>query len=444
MTLQPGVRIGSYELESLVADSGVADVWKARDLVTGRATALRILPAARPEHPDRFARFDRDMQVLASLNHPNIATVDGIFDADDVRALAVAWVDGPSLADRLRGGPLSIDQAALIAARVADAIGAAHDHAIVHGDLKPTDIKVSDDFTVKVIDVGLTKVFEPEIPQLSDMFPSSSARAMSVIIGTAAYMSPEQVRGFGADTRADVWAFGCIVFEMLTGRPAFGATDITETFAVILGAEPEWTWIPSSVPPALVLLLRTCLKKDASARRQNLSGAAIEIEELVQRQGAHDAVLTDSLFERELKFLKRWVKGRVPRSLELDEDDVVQEALTHAFRRMRLLGAPPEGAMQAYLRQAVMNQIRDEVRRKGRPLANEDEPVPDMPIGPDVEALDLLSERDRELIRARIEQGLSYEQIARLFELPSADAARVSVTRAIQRLAENIRDRRKE
>jgi RNA polymerase sigma factor (sigma-70 family) len=447
MTLRPGVRIGPYELESLVGDNGLGDVWKARDVMTGRATALRILPAAPPGDPERFARFDRDIRVLASLNHPNIAAVHGIVDAGDTRALAVAWVAGPSLVERLRGGAPPINEAVYIAAQVADAVGAAHDRAVVHGNLQPRNITVSSDLSVKVLDLGLNTLFEPEIPDLSDVLPSRLARAVSVIIGTAAYMSPEQVRGAPADTRTDVWAFGCVLFEMLTGRAAFGATDLAETFALVLGAEPEWTRIPASTPAAFVLMLQTCLKKDAGARRQDLSGLSIELEEIIQQQGAHEAVLRDSLFEQEFRSLKRRVKDRVPQSLELDEDDLVQQTITDAFRRIQGLEPPPARAMGAYLRQVVMNRIRDEVRRQSRArLTGEpDEERNEFPIGPEMKeryeaALEQLSERDRELIQARLEQGLSYEQVALLVGLPSVEAARIAVMRAIKRLAEKMKN----
>jgi RNA polymerase sigma factor (sigma-70 family) len=452
MTLRRGVRIGPYEIESLVGDNGLGDVWKARHSVTGSAIALRILPAAPPHDPDRFARFDRDIRVLGSLNHPNIATVDGIVDTDDTRALAVAWVDGPSLVERLRGGPLPIDETVLIAAQVADAVGAAHDRAVVHGNLQPCNIKIGSDRSVRVLDLGLNTLFAAEIPHLGTR-PSPLARAVSVVIGTGSYMSPEQIRGVSADARADVWAFGCVLFEMLTGRPAFGGTDVTETFALVLHAEPEWTRVPPSTPPALVLLLKTCLNKDAKARREDLSGVSIELREILQEQGVQEAVLRESILEHHIPWLKRWVKGRVPRSFELDEDDLVQEAMLDATRRIQDFRSGSEGALRAYLRVAVKNRIRDEARRLRRlglrdetdEDTDEERDVYESQVGPDVEkryeaALEELSERERQLIRARLEQGLSYEQIRVLLELSSADAARIGFMRAIKRLVDRMKN----
>ena len=385
----------------------------------------------------------RAMRVLAALNHPNVAAVDGIVDIGDARALAVAWVDGPSLVDRLRGGPLPIAATVLIAAQVADAVGAAHDRAVVHGNLQPCNIKVAVDLAVKVLDLGLNTLFAADVPHLGTR-PSSLARAVSVVIGTGSYMSPEQIRGVSADAHADVWAFGCVLFEMLTGRPAFGGTDLTETFALVLHAEPEWTWIPPATPAALVLLLKTCLKKDATARREDLSGISIELRDIRQQQGVQEAILRESILEHHIPWLKRWVKGRVPQSFELDEDDLVQQAMLDATRRIQDFRSGSEGALRAYLRVAVMNRIRDEVRRRSTaPRYDDDDRFldDDSEIGPEYDAaLAQLTDLDRELLLARLKRGLSYDEIAKRFSLPHSDAARMSVMRSIRRLIQKMKD----
>src|SRR5262247_1839987 len=247
-------------------------VWRARHTVLNRDDALKVLPDAFASDPDRLARFRREAQVLASLNHPNIAHVYGLEQADGVQALVMELVEGPTLADRIAEGPIPVDEALPIARQIAEALEAAHEQGIIHRDLKPSNIKLRPDGTVKVLDFGLAKALEPggATGRDASFSPTITSPAMmtgvGVLLGTAAYMSPEQAKGKPADKRSDVWAFGCVFYEMLVGRRPFGGNDITETIAAVVKEEPEWTALPAGVSPTLRVYLRRCLHKNPKDR----------------------------------------------------------------------------------------------------------------------------------------------------------------------------------
>ena len=289
MALTPGTRIGPYEIQAPLGAGGMGEVYRARDTKLGREVALKVLPPHFAGDPERLARFQREAQVLASLNHPNIATIHGLEDSDGTPALVLELVEGPTLADRIAAGRVPIGEAIRIAREIADALAAAHEHGIVHRDLKPANIKLTSSGAVKVLDFGLAKLAEgpmrpggSSVAHLS-MSPTMTSPAMmtgvGLILGTAAYMAPEQARGQVVDKRADIFAFGCVLYEMLTGSRLFEGRDVTETLASVLKTEPSWAALPSDTPPALRRLLRRTLQKDPDERLRDIGDARLELTE---------------------------------------------------------------------------------------------------------------------------------------------------------------------
>jgi serine/threonine protein kinase len=279
MALVPGARVGPYEVISLLGAGGMGEVYRARDTKLNRDVALKVLPEAFALDPDRLARFKREAQVLAALNHSNIAAIHGFEDSGQVHALVLELVEGPTLADRIAQGPLPLDEALPIASQIAEALAAAHEHGIVHRDLKPANIKLRDDGTVKVLDFGLAKALEGEsLPSDISMSPTLSVAATraGVILGTAAYMAPEQARGKAVDRRRDIWAFGCVLYEMLTGKRAFEGEEVSDTLAAILRGEPDW----SKVHARVERLLRACLEKDRKRRLQAIGDYRLLLDEV--------------------------------------------------------------------------------------------------------------------------------------------------------------------
>ena len=260
----------------------MGEVYRARDVNLGREVALKVLPQTFSANADRLARFEREARVLASLNHPHIAAIHGLETSGDMRALVLELVEGPTLEERLSAGPLPILEAIALARQIADALEAAHDKGIVHRDLKPANIKLTSDGAVKVLDFGLAKALEPGPP--SGEGASATLTAMhteaGVVLGTAAYMSPEQARGQPVDKRTDIWAFGCVLYEMLAGRSAFSGTTSSDIIAAILGREPDWTPLPQGAPSAVHRLLHRCLEKDARRRLRDIGDARIELDDV--------------------------------------------------------------------------------------------------------------------------------------------------------------------
>ncbi|MFP6828845.1 MAG: protein kinase, partial [Gammaproteobacteria bacterium] len=270
MSLTPGTRLGIYEVTAKIGEGGMGEVYQARDTTLDRNVALKVLPEAFTADPDRLARFQREAKVLASLNHPNIGAIYGLEAAGDTQALVLELIEGPTLADRIAEGPIPVDEALTIARQIAEALEAAHEQGIVHRDLKPANVKVRPDGTVKVLDFGLAKAVTSEgsgtggtdAPTIS----LTGATQMGMVIGTAAYMAPEQARGKPVDQRADVWAFAVVLFEMLSGQRVFHGDDVSLTLAKVLEGQPKWDALPSSVPPRVVNLLRRCLEKNPKQR----------------------------------------------------------------------------------------------------------------------------------------------------------------------------------
>jgi Tol biopolymer transport system component len=279
MSLAAGVRLGPYEVQSVIGAGGMGEVWRARDTRLGRDVALKILPDAFARDPDRLARFEREAQVLASLNHQNIGTIHGFEESAGVRALVLELVEGPTLADRIAHGPIPFDEALSIAKQISDALQAAHDHGVVHRDLKPSNIKLRADGTVKVLDFGLAKALDrasgaSDLSQ-SPTLTSPAFTGAGVILGTAAYMAPEQARGKAVDKRADIWAFGVVLFEMLSGRCPFRGETVSDVLAALLERQPDLDRVPGRVRP----LLRRCLEKDPTRRLRDIGDAMALLEE---------------------------------------------------------------------------------------------------------------------------------------------------------------------
>jgi serine/threonine-protein kinase len=291
MRLSPGTRLGPYEVIGSLGAGGMGEVYRGRDTKLHREVALKILPDEFAHDAERLARFQREAQVLAALNHPNIAQIYAVEDLDAAlpgpprpagsTTLVMELVEGPTLAERIARGPVPIADALEIAGQIAQALEAAHEQGIVHRDLKPANIKVRPDGTVKVLDFGLAK--PTEAAQSSDAvesptLTSPAVTGQSVILGTAAYMSPEQARGKAVTPRADIWAFGCVLYEMLTGQRMFAGEDVSETLAFVLAKDPDWTRLPAGVPAPVRALLRQCLQRDPKLRLRDIGFARLGLQ----------------------------------------------------------------------------------------------------------------------------------------------------------------------
>ena len=283
MSLQPGRKIGAYEVTGHLGTGGMGEVWQARDTKLDRNVALKVLPEAFTADPDRLARFEREAKVLASLNHPNIGSIYGLEESDGIRALVLELVEGPTLADRIAKGPIPLDEALPIAKQIAEALEAAHEQGVIHRDLKPANIKVKADGTVKVLDFGLAKAFQPDAgdPHLSQsptISLSAAATRLGMVIGTAAYMAPEQAKGLTVDKRADIWAYGAVLFEMLAGRKLFDAGDVSEMLASVLVKDPDISSIESHVPAHIRSVVRQCLVKDPKERIRDIGDVRLAMK----------------------------------------------------------------------------------------------------------------------------------------------------------------------
>jgi Tol biopolymer transport system component len=276
-----GTNLAHYRITSHLGTGGMGEVYQATDSRLGRNVAIKLLPEALNHDSDRAARFEREAQVLAALNHPNIASIYGVEESTGRKFLILEFVDGETLAAKIRRGPIPVVEAIGIAIQITQAMEAAHEKGIVHRDLKPANIKITSEGNVKVLDFGLAKAFESEsaTSSLSDSPTlSMTATRQGVILGTAAYMSPEQAKARAVDRRADIFAFGAVLYEMLTGRPAFEGEDTTDILSSILKTEPDWSRLPADVPPAIRGLLKLCLQKDPRKRRQTATDVKIDIE----------------------------------------------------------------------------------------------------------------------------------------------------------------------
>jgi Tol biopolymer transport system component len=287
LTLAVGTRLGPYEVAAELGAGGMGVVYRATDSNLGRSVALKVLPEAFAADPERLARFEREARLLAALNHPNIAQIHGLEVAGETRALVMELVEGPTLAERLLAGPLALEDALAIARQIAEALEAAHEKGIVHRDLKPANVKLTRDGTVKVLDFGLAKALDPGVPggAAPDITHSPTLAVaptqLGMILGTAAYMSPEQARGGVVDKRADIWAFGVVLWETLAGRRLFEGDTASDVLAAVLRQEIDWTALPPATPAAIRRLLRRCLERQPKNRLHDIADARLVLDEVI-------------------------------------------------------------------------------------------------------------------------------------------------------------------
>src|SRR5262245_20893583 len=285
-----GTKLAHYEITSHIGSGGMGDVYQATDTKLGRNVAIKFLPDAFSHDTERVARFQREARVLASLSHSNIAAIHGLEEIDNRHFLVMELVPGETLANYIKRGAIPLAEAIPIARQIADALEAAHEQGIIHRDLKPANVKLREDGTVKVLDFGLAKMMEPAAATPSaSQSPTITSPAMTqagIILGTAAYMSPEQAKGKTVDRRADIFAFGCVFYEMLTGKRAFEGEDVSDTLAAVLRAEPDWAALPKDVSPALRIMIQRCLAKDRGQRIADISTTKFVLAERVFTVGA--------------------------------------------------------------------------------------------------------------------------------------------------------------
>jgi eukaryotic-like serine/threonine-protein kinase len=338
IVVHAGDHVGPYEIESALGAGGMGEVYRATDTNLGRQVAIKVLPEAFAQDPERIARFEREAKTLASLNHPNIAIIHGLEKSQGTYALVMELVEGEDLSQRIARGPIPIDESLLIAKQIAEALEAAHEQGVIHRDLKPANIKIRSDGTVKVLDFGLAKLNEsssPANPSAMSMSPTITSPALmsgvGVLLGTAAYMSPEQAKGRPADKRSDIWAFGCVLFEMLMGKRAFEGEDVSDTLANVLKIDPDWSALPSEIPPAIRALLQSCLTKDRRRRVADISTALFVLEKGASLASPAGTVSPAPLPRRTLRWWVAALTGVV----------LVVAAVTGAAVWLATIPAPP-------------------------------------------------------------------------------------------------------
>jgi eukaryotic-like serine/threonine-protein kinase len=284
MAIAIGQQLGSYEITALLGKGGMGEVYRARDTKLKRDVAIKILPDEFSRDADRVSRFQREAEVLASLNHPNIAAIYDLQELNNTRLLVLELVEGETLADRIARGPIPVDEVLNVAKNICEALEAAHERGIVHRDLKPANVKITPDGRVKVLDFGLAKAMD-NAPVNADLSNSPTltmtATNAGVILGTAAYMSPEQANGLSVNARSDVFSFGSVLYEMLTRRQPFQGRTISEIIASVLVREPDWTLMPPNLNPRIHELIRRCLEKDAKNRWQAIGDVRVDLERLL-------------------------------------------------------------------------------------------------------------------------------------------------------------------
>ena len=276
-----GKTLAHYEITSQLGKGGMGEVYQAKDRKLGRDVAIKVLPEEFAKDADRVARFQREAKLLASLNHPNIAAIYGLEESGGTNFLVLELVEGETLADRIKNGPIPVEESLKLALQIAEALEAAHEKGVIHRDLKPANIKVTPEGKVKVLDFGLAKAFAGEQAELNlsnSPTLSNAATQQGVILGTAAYMSPEQAKGKTVDKRADIWAFGCVLFEMLTGRQLFKGETVSETLAAVLMREPDFSTLPPNLHPRIRLLLERCLEKEPKNRYHDIADVRVDIQ----------------------------------------------------------------------------------------------------------------------------------------------------------------------
>jgi eukaryotic-like serine/threonine-protein kinase len=279
-----GRTLAHYEITSQLGKGGMGEVYQAKDRNLGRDVAIKVLPEEFARDVDRVARFQREAKLLASLNHPNIAAIYGLEESAGTTFLVLELVEGETLADRIKSGPIPVEESLKLSLQIAEALEAAHENGVIHRDLKPANIKVTPQGKVKVLDFGLAKAYAGEkekVDLLNSPTLSDAATQQGVILGTAAYMSPEQARGKAVDKKADIWSFGAVLFEMLAGRSAFSGKDVTDILAAAIRSEPGWNSLPANLHWRLREVLERCLKKDANDRYHDISDVKVDIQRIL-------------------------------------------------------------------------------------------------------------------------------------------------------------------
>ena len=368
--MESGTKLGHYEVISLLGKGGMGEVWRAKDTKLGREVAIKTLPEEFAKDADRLARFEREAKLLASLNHPNIAAIYGLEEYEGTRFLVLELVEGDTLADRLNRGAIPVEESLKLALQIADALKAAHDKGVIHRDLKPLNIKVTDDGSVKVLDFGLAKAFagdEAEATVSNSPTLSMAATQQGVILGTAAYMSPEQAKARAVDKRTDIFAFGCVLYEMLTGRQSFGASDVSESLAAVIRSEPQWDTLPENLHPRLRETVERCLEKQVARRYQDIGDVKVDIEKvLTDPSGVIVRPITESVHAKpqsKLPWVAAIVLSSVVASLavwnlrpepQAESETVVRfpfvlpEGQALSIRENRSLAISPDGTLLVY------------------------------------------------------------------------------------------------
>jgi eukaryotic-like serine/threonine-protein kinase len=356
MALTSGTRLGPYEILAAIGAGGMGEVYRARDAKLGRDVALKALPEVFARNAERMARFEREAKVLASLNHPNIASIYGLEDSGNTRALVMELVEGPTLADRICQGAIPVDEALKIAKQMCEALEYAHERGIVHRDLKPANVKVTSDDAVKILDFGLAKAIEGDAASI-DIATSPTISRMAtqagVLLGTAAYMSPEQAKGKSVDRRADIWAFGCVLYEMLTGKQTFTGETVTDTLAAVIRAEPDWEKLPAATPIRVRVLLQRCLQKDPKQRLRDIGDARISLGEVLS--GAPDPAFVTAQRPVAAAPLVR-SEISLPEKMVLSPSGVL--ALSPDGRHLAFAAGGADGVMRIWIRSLDTLEVR--------------------------------------------------------------------------------------
>ncbi len=426
MALTPGTRLGVYEVTAPIGEGGMGQVFRATDTRLKRQVAIKILPPSLAADHDRLARFQREAEVLASLNHPNIAGIFGLEENGGVSALVMELVEGEDLSQRITRGAIPLDEALPIARQIAEALEAAHEQSIIHRDLKPANIKVRPDGTVKVLDFGLAKAMEPTgvaSPSVSQS-PTITTPAMTqagMILGTAAYMSPEQARGKQVDKRADIWAFGCVLYEMLTGKRAFGGEDVSLTLADVMKGEADWQALPATLPPGIRTVLTRCLQKDPKQRLRDIGDVRLALDGAFERapsQTSATVILASSSWSRGLPWATAAVavaaavagwSVRQPPPTPVTRFEIELPELLRAGNSQRELALSPDGRSLVYVegeRSTSRLMRRDIDQLAPTEIAGSEQQEPTMPfLSPDGGTVGFLSRRTGALMKIPIAGG---------------------------------------
>jgi len=309
-----GKTLSHYKVIEKIGQGGMGEVYRATDTKLNRDVALKILPEQFASDSQRMARFQREAEVLASLDHPNIGQIYGIEEAGQTKALVLQLIEGPTLAEKIAQGPIPVEDALKIALQIAEGLEAAHEKGVIHRDLKPANIKITPEGVVKILDFGLAKALEGEAPDSSlSQSPTltNAATQAGVILGTAAYMSPEQARGQPVDKRADIFAFGCVLFEMLTGKQTWGGQTVTDVIAALVAREPEWNSLPPNLHPRIRLLLERSLEKESKDRYQGVGDARVDIQSVLADPGGVLALPVAEVVQAPPRRILPWVLASV-------------------------------------------------------------------------------------------------------------------------------------